>query len=630
MNAPSQSHPVQQEAAQNTTPDIADYALVGDCETAALVGRNGSVDWLCWPRFDSGACFAAMLGTRDHGRWLVTAADPAARATRAYREDTLILETTWETPTGAVTVIDFMPVGDGESNLVRLVKGMRGTVAMDMEFLLRFDYGASVPWIVRLPDANGICAIAGPDMAVLLSPVAFEGRDFAHAARFDVREGDSLPFVLTYSPSHLERPAAIDPLAALAETEDFWRQWCGRCTVESEWAAQVRRSLLTLKALTYAPTGGIVASPTTSLPEQIGGVRNWDYRFCWLRDATLTLLALMNGGYRDEAASWRNWLVRAVAGSPAQMQIMYGLSGERRLREDTLDWLPGFAGSAPVRVGNAAFQQLQLDVYGEVMDALHQARKVGIASVDAEWDVQRALLDHLESAWREPDEGLWEVRGPRRHFTYSKVLCWVAFDRGVKAVEDFGLDGPVERWRRVRDAIHADVCRRGYSEAVRSFVQSYDSTDLDASLLLIAGTGFLPWDDPRILSTVEAIGRHLTVDGLVLRYRTDPRVDALPPGEGVFLACSFWLADALCMQGRRAEAQALFERLLALANDVGLMSEEYDPAARRHLGNFPQAYSHVALINTAMNLVQHARPAAQRSNGKASHGHVRRERDSRT
>lgn len=618
--SPATKRPPRSSAAAigntDTQADIQDYALIGDCETAALVGRNGSIDWLCWPRFDSGACFAALLGTRDHGRWHIAPVDANARTRRAYREDTMILETNWETSSGTVTVIDFMPIGDGLSDLVRIVVGRSGNVEMDMEILLRFDYGESIPWVTQLTDANGICAIAGPDMVVLTAPVELSGRDFAHVARFEVAEGERLAFVLTYTQSHVGRAVPVDAHAVLEQTAIFWKQWCGRCTVKGEWLTPVRRSLMVLKALTYAPTGGIVAAPTTSLPEQLGGVRNWDYRFCWLRDATLTLLALMNGGYREEAVSWRNWLVRAVAGSPAQIQIMYSLSGERRLREETLDWLPGFAHSAPVRVGNAAFQQLQLDVYGEVMDVLHQARKDGMEPVDAEWDIQCALLEHLETVWQEPDEGMWEMRGPRRHFTYSKILCWVAFDRGIKGVEDHRLEGPVERWRAIRDAIHLDVCRNGYSEKAGAFVQSYGSTELDASLLLIASTGFLPWNDPRVISTVEAIRRSLTVDGLVMRYRTDPAVDGLPAGEGVFLACSFWLADALCSQGQWDEARALFERLLPLCNDVGLLSEEYDPVTRKHLGNFPQAFSHVALVNTAFNLALRNKPTRERANGK--------------
>jgi GH15 family glucan-1,4-alpha-glucosidase len=597
---------------------IEDYALIGDCHSAALVGRDGSVDWLCWPRFDSAACFAALLGTRDHGRWRITPMDANARTRRTYRGDTLILETEWETADGAVSVIDFMPVRTGQPDLVRLVVGLRGSVVMDLEVLLRFDYGSAIPWVRQLPESHAICAIAGPDMVILYSPVPLVGRDFAHTARFEVHEGDRLPFVLTHAPSHRELLPKIDPFAALTETETFWQEWCGRCSVEGEWVGPVRRSLITLKALTYAPTGGIVAAPTTSLPEKLGGVRNWDYRFCWLRDATLTLLALMNGGYHDEARSWTNWLLRAVAGSPAQTQIMYGLAGERRLQEETLPWLPGFAGSAPVRIGNAAFGQLQLDVYGEVIDALHQGRKVGIASDDIAWSVQGAMLEHLEKVWHEPDAGLWEMRGPARHFTYSKIMCWVAFDRCIKAVEEHGLQGPLDRWRQLRDEIHADVCRNGYGEARGAFVQSYGSDDLDASLLLISGTGFLPWDDPRVMSTIAAIRRELTVDGLVVRYRTHGSLDALPPGEGVFLACSFWLADALYMQGHRDEARALFERLLALRSDLGLLAEEYDPLARHHLGNFPQAFSHVALVNTAINLSQPNKPVEQRAETKAA------------
>ena len=606
------------DRARPLTLKIEDYALIGDCHSAALVARDGSIDWLCWPRFDSAACFAALLGTRDNGRWRIAPSDANARAQRTYRGDTLILETEWQTAEGAVSVIDFMPVRTQQPDLVRLVVGRRGHVVMDLELLLRFDYGSSIPWVTQLPESHAICAIAGPDMLILSSPVALEGRDFAHTARFEVRAGDRLPFVLTHAASHLHRPPKIDALTALTETEAFWREWCGRCSVGGEWVEPVRRSLITLKALTYAPTGGIVAAPTTSLPEKLGGVRNWDYRFCWLRDATLTLLALMNGGYREEAQSWTNWLLRAVAGSPAQTQIMYGLAGERRLREETLPWLPGFCGSAPVRIGNAAFGQLQLDVYGEVIDVLHQSRKIGIASDAIAWSIQRAMLEHLETIWHEPDAGLWEMRGPPRHFTYSKIMCWVAFDRCIKAVEEFGLPGPLEKWRRLRDEIHADVCRHGYVEARGAFVQSYGSDDLDASLLLISGTGFLPRDDPRVMSTIAAIRRELTVDGLVIRYRTHSALDALPPGEGVFLACSFWLADALYMQGQRQQARALFERLLSLRSDLGLLAEEYDPAAGRHLGNFPQAFSHVALVNTAINLSQPNKPTEQRAETKAA------------
>ena len=600
---------------------IEDYALIGDCHSAALVGRDGSIDWLCWPRFDSAACFAALLGTPDNGRWRIFPAAKDVNVRRRYRDDTLILETDFETADGAVTLIDFMPARAEHCQLVRIVEGRRGRVEMDLEFILRFDYGASVPWVIRLPDGDGIQAVAGPDLAVLRSPVPLQGKDLTTVARFEIREGERIPFVLAHGASHLGRPKAVDAEAALAATEKFWQAWCARCTTSGEWTGVVRRSLITLKALTYAPTGGVVAAPTTSLPERLGGVRNWDYRFCWLRDATLTLLALMDGGYSDEAACWRDWLVRAVAGSPSQIQIMYGIAGERRMPEWTIPWLAGYEGSSPVRVGNAAANQLQLDVYGEVMDALHQARKHGMAREDAAWDLQRALLKHLETCWQDADQGLWEVRGPERHFTHSKMMCWVAFDRAVKAVEEHRLPGPVERWREVRARIHDEVCARAWRPQLNSFVQSYDSEDeLDASLLLMPNTGFLSATDPRVRGTIEAIQRDLTSEGLVLRYRTRKTLDGLPPGEGVFLACSFWLADALCLLGRADEARALFEHLCRLANDVGLLAEEYDPALARQLGNFPQAFSHVALVNTAMNLSEHARPAEQRSGKKAAQG----------
>ena len=597
---------------------IEDYALIGDCHSAALVGRDGSIDWLCWPRFDSAACFAALLGSAENGRWKIFPAAKDVTVRRRYRKDSLILETEFETAEGAVTLIDFMPARGEHCQLVRIVAGRRGRVPMDLEFILRFDYGASVPWVVRLPEGDGIRAIAGPEMAVLRSPVPLEGKNLTTVGRFEVREGERIPFVLSHGASHLAPPKQIDPEGALAETEKFWQAWCARCTVGGEWSGIVRRSLVTLKALTYAPTGGVVAAPTTSLPEQLGGVRNWDYRFCWLRDATLTLLALMGGGYYEEASCWRDWLVRAVAGSPSQMQIMYGIAGERRMPEWTIPWLAGYEGAAPVRIGNAAASQLQLDVYGEVMDALHQARKQGIAREDAAWDLQRALLEHLETCWQDPDEGLWEVRGPPRHFTHSKMMCWVAFDRAVKAVEQHGLPGPVEHWRELRQQIHDEVCARAWRPKLGSFAQSYDSDELDASLLLMLTTGFLPATDPRVRGTVEAIQRDLTVDGFVVRYRTRRSLDGLPPGEGVFLACSFWLADALCLLGRGDEARALFERLTSLCNDVGLLAEEYQPEVARQLGNFPQAFSHVALVNTAMNLSAHAKPAEQRSEKKAA------------
>ncbi len=585
---------------------IEDYALIGDCETAALVARNGSIDWLCWPRFDGGACFAALLGGPEHGRWLVAPADPRARSARRYRDDTLILETEFTTEQGAVTVIDFMPVRRDTSNVVRLVVGVRGVVAMRTELILRFDYGATVPWVSRL-EGDALRAIAGPDMVVLRTTASLRGEDLKTVGEFVVSEGETVAFVLTYSPSHLPSPGPLDARSALADTEAFWREWSSRCTDVGEWTPAVRRSMITLKALTYRPTGGIVAAPTTSLPEQLGGSRNWDYRFCWLRDATLTLLSLMNGGYYEEAQGWTQWLLRAAAGSPAQIQIMYGLAGERRLTEWEAPWLAGYDGSTPVRIGNAAAGQFQLDVFGEVMDAFYQARLGGVGGAEQAWSLQRALLIHLETIWRQPDDGIWEVRGERAQFTYSKVMAWVAFDRGVKSVEQFGLDGPLEHWCGLRATIHEEVCREAFNPRVRAFTQSYGSSLLDASVLRLPLVGFLPPSDPRVRATVEAIERDLTVDGLVLRYDSRATKDGLPPGEGVFLACSFWFADNLVMLGRRRDARRLFKRLLALRNDVGLLSEEYDPRAKRLVGNFPQAFSHVALVTTACNLAQHSR-----------------------
>ncbi|HVL34756.1 MAG TPA: glycoside hydrolase family 15 protein [Burkholderiales bacterium] len=590
---------------------IEDYALIGDCQTAALVGRDGSIDWLCWPRFDSPACFAGILGGRKHGHWGLRPKGEY-RVRRRYRPDTLILETTFETAQGEIALIDFMPAGEWDSDVVRIACGRRGRVAMTMELVLRFDYGSYVPWVSRLEDGR-LRAIAGPDMVILDGPVKTHGENLTTVAEFELGEGERLPFVLMHSPSHLEPPRTIDAEKALEETEAFWTHWTGQCRAKGAWEAVVRRSLITLKALTYAPTGGIVAAPTTSLPEKLGGMRNWDYRFCWLRDATLTLLAFMDAGYFEEAEAWREWLVRAVAGSPEQMQIMYGLSGERRLLETELGWLPGYEASAPVRVGNAAWSQLQLDVYGEVMDALHQARKGGLARNEASWGVQQALLRHLENVWDRPDEGIWEMRGPPRHFTFSKVMCWVAFDRGIKAIENYQHDGPVERWRALRARIHDEVCRRGYDAEKNAFVQSYGSKALDASLLLLPITGFVEATDPRMLGTVRAIEAELLEGGFVHRYRTDEADDGLPPGEGAFLACSFWLADNYVLQGRTREARELFERLVGLANDVGLLAEEYDPAERRQLGNFPQAFSHIALVNTAFNLGEALKPAEERS-----------------
>ena len=594
-----------------STP-LEEYALIGDCETAALVSRAGSIDWLCWPRFDSGACFAALLGGPEHGRWLIQAADSNARITRRYRENTLILETRIETSDGAASVIDFMPPRGRDSDVVRIVRGERGRVRMRTELVLRFDYGRSIPWVNHLQDGT-FRAIAGPDMVLLHTPISLRGQDLTTVGEFDVSAGSTIPFVLMHGDSHLAPPAAIDPESSMEATEAFWTEWAARSESRGEWSDAVTRSLITLKALTYAPTGGIVAAPTTSVPEQLGGSRNWDYRFCWLRDATLTLLALMNAGYYDEACAWRDWLLRAAAGAPSQVQIMYGLAGERRLTEHEIPWLPGYAQSRPVRCGNAAHGQLQLDVFGEVMDALHQARRGGLHPREADWAFQRALLQHLERVWDLPDEGIWEVRGERRHFTHSKVMAWVALDRGIRAAEAFRLDGPVSRWKALRQSIHDEVCSRGFDPQLGSFVQSYGSKELDASLLLLPTMGFLPVTDPRIKGTIEAVERRLFVDGFLLRYDTATSDDGLPPGEGAFLACSFWMADAYLLIGRVGDARRLFERLLSLRNDVGLLAEEYDTHARRLVGNFPQAFSHIALINTAHNLARATKPAEQRS-----------------
>ncbi len=583
---------------------IEDYGLIGDCETAALVGRDASIDWLCWPRFDSGACFAALLGGPQHGRWRIAPADPAARTVRrGYRDGSLVLETEFGTPDGgAVAIIDCMPPRGRVSNLVRVVEGRRGRVAMRAELVLRFDYGHAVPWVTRLRGGRGIRAVAGPDMVVLRTPAPLRGEDLRTVSDFEVEAGQSVPFVLSYGPSHLPAPPALDAAAAVEGTDAFWRDWSGRCSPVGDWTEAVRRSAITLKAMTYRPTGGLVAAPTTSLPEAVGGERNWDYRYCWLRDATLTLLALLRAGYPGEAQAWRRWLLRAAMGSPDQIQILYGLAGERRLAEWTVDWLPGYEDSSPVRIGNAAHRQLQLDVFGELLDALHQARRRGIPMSRPAWALQRALLDRLEEVWHEPDSGIWEVRGPRRHFTYSKVMAWAAMDRAVRNVEMFGMDGPVEGWRTLRRRIHDDICRHGYDPELGSFVRAYGSREVDASLLLLPAVGFLPPGDPRIRGTIAAVERDLLEDGLVRRYRTERARDGLPPGEGAFLACSFWLADAYAMTGRKAEARRLFEHLLSLRNDLGLLSEEYDPVARRMLGNFPQAFSHIGLINTAYML----------------------------
>ncbi|HKS87417.1 MAG TPA: glycoside hydrolase family 15 protein [Pseudolabrys sp.] len=591
---------------------IEDYAMIGDLGAAALVGRDGSIDWLCWPRFDSDACFAALLGKPDHGRWLIAPKSNVLRVTRRYRPNTLILETRFETDDGAATLVDFMPPRNQHSQLVRIVRGEKGTVTFHSELILRFAYGAIVPWVTRIDDAT-IRGIAGPDMVVLRTLARMRGENFKTVGEFSVSPGEEVPFTLSFARSHENVPEPVDANECLATTEKFWTDWAGRNKIDGPWDEAVTRSLIVLKALTYAPTGGMAAAPTTSLPECIGGKRNWDYRYCWLRDATLTLLALMNAGYYDEAKNWREWLLRAAAGSPRQIQIMYGLRGERRLTEWEAPWLPGYEDSRPVRIGNAAHNQLQLDIFGEVMDALHQAREGGLGGLEAGWEMQREFLLHLDRIWREPDEGLWEVRSGREHFTHSKAMAWLAFDRAIRSAEQFKLPGPVHEWKEIRKRIHADVCTHGFDSHLGSFVRAYGSKELDASLLLLPAIGFLPPGDPRIAGTVSAIEKNLLVDGLVLRYDSASAPDGLPAGEGVFLACSFWLADAYLMLGRRDDALRLFNYLLTLRNDVGLLSEEYEPRTGRLVGNFPQAFSHLALVNTASNLGHHQKPAEQRT-----------------
>ncbi len=590
---------------------IEDYALIGDCQTAALVGRNGSIDWLSFPRFDSPSCFAALLGTPEHGRWLITPCGHITRIERRYRPGTLVLETDFETADGKVRIIDFMPLRNTEADLVRIVQGLEGRVRMRMELVLRLDYGSVVPWVEHTED--GIVAVAGPDTLRLRTPVPVMGKDFTTVAEFDVAATQRVPFVLHWRPSHEAEQPIPPPETALEETESWWREWSGRSTYHGEWREAVERSLITLKALTYAPTGGIVAAATTSLPEHIGGVRNWDYRYCWLRDATFTLFALINAGYLDEARAWREWLLRAAAAKPSQLHIMYGLAGERRLVEQELHHLPGYEGSRPVRIGNGAYDQFQLDVFGEVLDAMHECWVAGIAPGERGWRLERALVEYLETVWQEPDEGIWEVRGPRRHFTHSKVMAWVAVDRGIRGIEQFGLEGPLERWKALRETIHQQVCNEGYNVERQAFVQYYGSDLLDASLLMMPLVGFLPATDPRVRNTIEAIERELTRDGFVSRYKTVEAVDGLPPGEGTFLLCTFWLADNLALLGRTEDARRLFEGVLAVRNDLGLLSEGYDPRARRLVGNYPQAFSHIGLINTARNLSRdQPGPAEQR------------------
>lgn len=596
---------------------IEDYGLIGDCETAALVGRDGSIDWLCWPAFDSDACFAALLGTHRNGRWLIAPADGITKTSRRYWDNTLILETRFETADGVVALIDFMPPRGHASDVVRLVRGVSGRLKLRMELVIRFGFGADIPWVKKNRDGSGLLAICGPDMTVLRTPVETRGEDMTTVADFWVSEGETVPFVLTYGPSHLPIPKPINPAQALQDTEEFWTEWCSHCTYEGDHRGLVMRSLITLKALTYAPTGGIVAAPTTSLPEKLGGARNWDYRFCWLRDATFTLLALMNSGYTAEASAWHNWLLRAVAGAPAGMQIMYGIMGQRRLLEWEAEWLPGYGGAQPVRVGNAAHAQLQLDVYGELIDAFHQSRMAKLELDEGSWAVECAVLEHLAEVWDQPDHGIWERRGEGKHYVSSKVMTWLAFDRGIKSAEKFGFEAPVDRWRMLRDAICRDVCDKGFDAAQNAFVESYGSQLIDASILLLPAVGFLPVSDPRVRGTIEAIENTMMRDGFVLRH--DPREisDEQQPIEGAFLACSLWLADAYVLSGEIAKAQALFDRVVKVANDLGLLAEEFDSGEGCQTGNFPQALTHIALINTAHNLSDAGKaaekPAMQRS-----------------
>jgi GH15 family glucan-1,4-alpha-glucosidase len=591
---------------------IEDYALIGDLQTAALVGRDCSIDWLCFPRFDSRACFAALLGDEQHGRWILTPAGEVKRTERRYREDTLVLDTELETDTGTVRVVDFMPPRGRNPDVVRVVEGVSGRVSMRMQLVIRFDYGSIVPWVRRR--GGSLMAIGGPDALVLRTPIRTEGRDFTTVAEFDVSAGDWIPFTLTWFRSYDPMPEPIDPAVALRETIGFWSEWTGASTYTGSWRDAVMTSLRILKALTYAPTGGIVAAATTSLPEQLGGVRNWDYRYCWLRDATFSLYALMLAGYHDEALAWRDWLLRAVAGDPAEIRIMYGPTGERRLPETQLDWLPGYEGSSPVRIGNAASTQSQLDVFGEVLDSFWFSRRIGFPPNEVAWNLAVKLLDYLESAWREPDEGIWEVRGEPRDFTYSKVMAWVAFDRAVRAIEGYGRKGPLDRWKRAREELRSEILEKGYDADRGAFVQSFGSKDLDASVLMLPLVGFIPASDERMLGTIKVIRRELVRDGLVFRYSSDnaQAIDGLPAGEAAFLPCTFWLADNLTLLGRRAEARGLFERLLDLRNDLGLLSEEYDVEAKRLVGNFPQAFTHVALVNTARNLSPGLGPAQHR------------------
>jgi GH15 family glucan-1,4-alpha-glucosidase len=588
---------------------IEDYGLIGDCETAALVGRDGSIDWLCWPSFDSDACFAGLLGTSRQGRWLIAPAGKITNTSRFYWDNTLILETRFETDGGTIAIVDFMPPRGKASDIVRLVRGVSGRVKLRMELVIRFGFGTDIPWVKKSEDGSALLAICGPDMTVLRTTVETRGEDMTTVADFEVGEGETVPFVLTYGPSHLDVPGPIDPELALQETRDFWTEWCTHCTYKGDSRDLVMRSLITLKALTYGPTGGIVAAPTTSLPEILGGSKNWDYRFCWLRDATFTLLALMNSGYTGEASAWHSWLLRAVAGAPAHMQIMYGITGQRRLLEWEADWLQGYEGAQPVRVGNAAHAQLQLDVYGELMDAFHQARVAELELDESTWDLECKVLEHLAEIWDQPDSGIWERRGSSKHYVSSKAMTWVAFDRAIKSAEKFGFKAPLDQWRKIRDTIHRDVCEKGFDRNLNTFVESYGSQLLDASILLLPSVGFLPGDDPRVRGTLAAIEQHMMHDGFVMRHDSREPRDQTLPFEGAFLACTLWLADAYVLASEIDKAQVLFDRVAAIANDLGLLAEEYDPKAKRHTGNFPQALTHIALINTAHNLSDARKPA---------------------
>lgn len=590
---------------------IEDYAFIGDLQTGALVSRDGSIDWLCVPRFDSPACFASLLGTPENGRWQIRPDAEIREVRRRYLDGTLILETEFVCDGGSVAVIDFMPPRTSAPDLVRIVEGRRGEVPMRMELVIRCYYGSVVPWVRRTE--NGIRAVAGPDTIYCRSTAEMHGENLHTVARFTVKEGERVPFELVWTHTRAEEPPAQEPNDCVASTEAFWRDWSGRCSYKGRWWDAVMRSFIVLKALTYAPTGGVVAAATTSLPEKPGGVRNWDYRYCWLRDATFTLYALVAGGYTDEACAWRGWLVDAVAGEPSKLQIMYGLRGERRLYERVIDWLPGYEGSAPVRAGNDAYRQHQLDVYGEVMDVLHAARVAGLPPDENAWRIQRGIVSFLEGDWRKPDNGIWEVRGPQRHFTHSKVMAWVAMDRAVKSVEQFGTPGDAAKWAAVRDAIRSEVLEQGFNTKLNAFVQYYGSDQPDASLLMLPLTGFIDARDPRMIGTVKLIQDRLTYDGFLRRYENEHDVDGLPPGEGAFLLCTFWLVDNLALQGRFSEAEEIYERLVALRNDVGLLSEQYDPETKRMLGNFPQAFSHVGLINSARNLDHAGGPAEQRA-----------------